>query len=92
VIRRLLVLVLLALVAAWWWKRLVAATGRQRRRDAVPPREPARELGPMVRDRICNTFLPRSRALSLRAGGEDHFFCSEACRSKFLEQTEIRTA
>jgi len=46
----------------------------------------------MVRDRVCNTFLPRSRALSLHAGGEEHFFCSDACRAKFLESTEIRSA
>lgn len=39
----------------------------------------------MVRDRVCNTFLPRSSALLLRQGMEEHFFCSEACRSSFLE-------
>ncbi len=40
--------------------------------------------GAMVRDRICETFVPRARALALRTGGEEHFFCSEACRAAFL--------
>jgi len=39
----------------------------------------------MVRDRVCNTFLPRARALETRVGDETHFFCSELCRSRFLE-------
>ncbi len=40
----------------------------------------------MVRDRICDTFLPRSRALAIRCGEEEHFFCSEACRLTFLSR------
>jgi len=38
----------------------------------------------MVRDRVCNTFIPESKALRLQIGGEEHFFCSEACRDRFL--------
>jgi len=39
----------------------------------------------MVRDRVCNTFLPRSRAIVEKTGGEEHFFCSDRCRRRFLE-------
>ena len=38
----------------------------------------------MVRDRVCNTFLPRTSALAERVGGETHYFCSESCRLRFL--------
>jgi YHS domain-containing protein len=38
----------------------------------------------MVRDRVCNTFLPRERALTLDQGGQSHYFCSERCRDSFL--------
>jgi YHS domain-containing protein len=38
----------------------------------------------MVRDRVCETFLPRSRAILVVHEGEEHFFCSEGCRSRFL--------
>jgi YHS domain-containing protein len=83
VIRRLLVL-LVAAFGAWWLVRrfggdLVAAGHATR--DAVPRFE-----GAMVRDRICRTFLPKSRALSVRCGDEEHFFCSEACRAAFLSR------
>jgi len=43
-----------------------------------------RDEGAMVRDRICETFLPRSRAILLLRDGQEHFFCSEGCRSRFL--------
>jgi len=39
----------------------------------------------MVRDRICNTFLPEARALMTQRDGETHFFCSPACQTDFLE-------
>ena len=89
-IRRLLGLALLLLAVLWWLRRLRASFAPQQptgRPTAAP--DGAREL---VRDRVCNTFLPRSRALTLRAGGEEHHFCSETCRAKFLETTEIRSA
>jgi YHS domain-containing protein len=37
---------------------------------------------PTVRDRVCNTFLPRERALVARIDGRDEYFCSEECRRK----------
>jgi len=45
----------------------------------------------MVRDKVCDTFLPRSRALVVHRDGEDWFFCSEACRSTFLEGRRATT-
>jgi hypothetical protein len=38
----------------------------------------------MVRDRICNTFLPRQRALRAVVGGREEHFCSAACRDRAL--------
>ena len=63
--------------------------GRNRKQSA-PRQAPApRFEGAMVRDRVCQTFLLRARALTLRCGDEEHFFCSEACRDSFLS-TQIR--
>jgi YHS domain-containing protein len=39
---------------------------------------------PMVRDRVCNTFVPRERALAASIRGHEEHFCSEACRDKAL--------
>ncbi len=41
----------------------------------------------MVRDRVCNTFLPQSRAVVLVRDGKEHFFCSEDCRDKYVAGT-----
>ena len=38
----------------------------------------------MVRDRVCNTFLPRQRALHAVIGGREEHFCSAACRDRAL--------
>jgi hypothetical protein len=38
----------------------------------------------LVRDRICNTFLPRERALLASIGGREEPFCSAACRDRAL--------
>jgi hypothetical protein len=50
-------------------------------------REPAsKRVGgvDMVRDRVCNTFLPRERALTAVVGGREMHFCSAACRDRAL--------
>jgi hypothetical protein len=38
----------------------------------------------MVRDRMCNTFLPRDRALHLVLAGREEHFCSAECRDRAL--------
>ena len=41
--------------------------------------------GIMVKDEVCNTYLPREDAIREVIKGEEHFFCSNDCRQKFLE-------
>jgi len=36
----------------------------------------------MVRDRVCDTFLPRSRALVAVVDGREQHFCSAKCRDR----------
>jgi len=82
-VRRLLFLLFLALAVFWWLGRLLGAT----RRGAAVRKPPGRGealRGRMVRDRVCNTFIPEERALRVQNDGEEHFFCSEACRDRFL--------
>jgi hypothetical protein len=38
----------------------------------------------LVRDRVCNTFVPRERALHAMVGGRQEHFCSAACRDRAL--------
>ena len=76
-IRRLAVLAL-ALLTYLVVRRLTlrARAGRAERQARGPET--------MVRDRVCETFLPRARALTVKRSGEVHFFCSTACRDAFL--------
>lgn len=66
--------------------RAVAAFVRAR---AAPPRAnpgPERSAAgaELVKDRVCNTFLPRLRALRALVAGREEHFCSAACRDKAL--------
>ena len=36
----------------------------------------------LVRDRVCNTFVPRDRALVGTVAGRTEHFCSAACRER----------
>ena len=79
-IRRLFWIVLAALL--YWFLRRIGRTAIREplRRAEVTPRFE----GAMVRDRECQTFLPRARALTVRAADGEHFFCSRGCREAFL--------
>ena len=81
-LRVLLVGVLLMLIARAFWRVVdgviagasgAPARGRQPRAAAVK----------LVRDPVCGTFVAPGSALSVTAGGQTHYFCSEACRGKF---------
>ncbi len=78
---RLLLWVLGTCFLLWWVGAL-----RPRRAPSRPqaPRADS-DTARMVRDRMCNTFLPEARALMTRRDGEDYFFCSPACQTDFLE-------
>ncbi len=87
-LRRLLLLGLALLALFWWLKRLLGR-GRPPQTKGRGSAAPALE-GEMVRDRVCNTFLPRSKALSLQVGSQQEFFCSERCRDAFVSRNRAR--
>jgi len=53
-------------------------------RSAAPHR-PKKQSGLMVKDDVCNTYLPREEAIKEIVEGKEYFFCSKECRVKFLE-------
>jgi hypothetical protein len=53
------------------------------RRPATPGAGPG-AAADLVRDRVCNTFLPRERALKALVAGHEEHFCSQACRDRAL--------
>jgi hypothetical protein len=50
-------------------------------RAARPSVAPAQDL---VRDRVCNTFVARDRAIKAMVSGREEHFCSTACRDQAL--------
>jgi len=75
---RLLAILLLVRLA------LLALFAGKRDAPAAPGREGG---GDLVRDRVCNTFVPRDRALRARLGAKEEFFCSTACRERALAES-----
>jgi YHS domain-containing protein len=49
------------------------------------PRQQKKTAGQMVKDQICNTYLPQEDAIQELNEGKEYFFCSKECRQKFLE-------
>ncbi|HYA48953.1 MAG TPA: hypothetical protein VEG35_04565 [Burkholderiales bacterium] len=48
-----------------------------------PEPPPPREIqGVMVKDEVCNTYIPKEEAIREVRDGQERFFCSEECRRK----------
>ena len=76
----LLVRLVLRGIASW----LRGSRGRPVARSASPP--VPREAGELVRDRVCNTFVPRDRAIRALVAGTEEHFCSAVCRDRALAE------
>jgi len=50
------------------------------------PKAVKQPSGIMVKDEICNTYLPKEDAYKEVYAGKDYYFCSPECRQKFLDQ------
>ena len=48
------------------------------------PRPQVRAPEDLVLDRVCRTYVPRSRAILARVAGHEEAFCSAACRDQAL--------
>jgi uncharacterized protein len=53
-------------------------------KSSSPPKS-KQTSGLMVKDAICNTYLPQEDAIKEIIEGKEYFFCSKECRQKFLE-------
>jgi hypothetical protein len=74
---------LLVLVALRFLFRFVGAIVRGYR-EADAREAAGRRSRELVRDRVCNTFLPKDRALTATVRGREEHFCSAACRDQAL--------
>ena len=61
--------------------------------DAAPPRPGGRSpqsSGTLVRDPVCGTYLPQSRALTVGNGESTIYFCSAECRDAYTAASRRR--
>jgi len=65
------------------WIRIGGPVGR-----GAFPRAPERIDDLMVQDPYCEVYFPRKEGHHLRFKGEDLYFCSPACRDKYLKEHE----
>lgn len=85
--RRLLAFLILFGALALMLRHLVRmAFGAVRGQGADSAGRPRREE--LVRDRVCNTFLPKEKALQHGAPGGILYFCSENCLERYRSSAE----
>ena len=53
-----------------------------------PPRDASRYIDEMVKDPVCEVYIPKRNALAATFSGEEHFFCSRECMLKFKEKKQ----
>ncbi len=55
------------------------------RSTATAVQKPEKRQEDMVRDEVCDTYIPRGEALRMVRDGREYYFCSEECRRLFVE-------
>jgi uncharacterized protein len=64
---------------------------RKKPTDSVP-RSKGNRVGPiddvLVKDPVCNTYIPQRQAIVLVHQHQTYYFCSETCRKTFLAEKE----
>jgi len=63
---------------------LARVFGASAERRQAPPAQAPRVMDDLVLDRVCQTYVPRSRAVVAHVAGREQAFCSPACRDKAL--------
>ncbi|MBC8359737.1 MAG: YHS domain-containing protein [Candidatus Aminicenantes bacterium] len=78
---RIIFYVFLAYILFWLFRFFKAIN-----KGSKSPKTPKRPSGIMVKDGICNTYLPKEDAIKEIYEGREYFFCSKDCQQKFLER------
>jgi hypothetical protein len=71
---------------ALFFLRLILHTLADLLKSRAPRKKPRALHAELVRDRMCNTYIPRANALVARVGGREEAFCSPACRDRALSE------
>jgi YHS domain-containing protein len=86
VVRALLLFLLVAFVMRAVWRLLEGVVQGAIGPQGTPPKGPTRgapRAVKMAQDPVCGTYVVPEKAVALTRGGQQIFFCSDACRSKY---------
>ena len=78
---KLLILLLIGYLAYRSFKSLIMNSSHQ---STVQGNTAAEIDDDMVKDPHCGVYVAKKDGVALRLQGQDIYFCSEACREKFL--------
>lgn len=67
----------------WKGEGLGFFKSKKKRRYQTP-----KAIEEMKKDPVCGTYVPRNQAITEKVKGTTHYFCSEACKEKFLLPAE----
>jgi YHS domain-containing protein len=90
--RYMLIIRLLALLAVLWTGKQVVkqvAAKLHPERAGSDQSEPQKIEDDMVKDPMCSTYIPKSLARHKELDGQDYYFCSDECVTKFMEQHSV---
>ena len=77
-------LLLLVLIVALGYLVSQLLFPKRRARQESGRRAPTAVAEEMVRDPVCQLYLPRAEAIRRKVQGREYFFCSPGCLDKFL--------
>lgn len=82
---RFIILCLLIYLAYRAVKTLIAQSKPARTPEAAGGMIPVDDV--MVKDPVCETYIPKRDGIRVTVNGETITFCSTACRDKYLDKT-----
>ncbi len=64
--------------------------------DARPKKNVSSQAGGqiddvMIKDPFCEAYFPRRNAVHLKLNGNDYYFCSKACRDRYIDRQSKET-
>jgi len=65
---------------------LIRFLNKPDRPQKTAARPPQQISGAMVKDDVCDTYLPKEEAIRDVVEGKEVFFCSKECRRKYFER------
>lgn len=81
---RIVILIILFYIL---YRLIVSKPGkRERSRGGNEPFRGTQPHDILEEDPVCHLCIPRRQAITVNSGGETFYFCSNACRKRFLEQ------